>query len=536
MTGCRATALWPDLLFLTGLGGLAFFLGLGWPGLMDPDEGRYAEIAREMLILGDWLMPHLNFVPYLEKPPLVYWLTAAGFRLFGTGEWVARLPAAGSALAGVYLAYGLGRAWWGRREGLWGASVLATSGGFTVLGRLLTLDMTLTLFLNLAVALGYLAYAADRRRLLWWAYTTLALAALTKGPMAPVLAGLIWGGFTLLDRRRSLAFWLHPGGLLLFGGLTAPWFLLVSLQYPEFPRFFWGEHHLARFTAGAIHPEPFYYYLPVLAAFLFPWTWLLPWSLARVKPWAEPEGRFLLLWAGMVLVFFTLSRGKLAPYILPALLPLALILGRALAAGWPASGLRLWLWVWFGVGLVLLMVYLRLPPGWAAQLAKSPGLGSFLAFPLLIFLITPAAALAWRRLLPLALGALALTLTVPWGLTLASHYRSPREAGRVVAARWQPGAALVGVRLYSQGLSFYAGQPLHLLNFATELDFGQRLAPASGLFFQTWDELLDFARSRPRVFFLVRQKGYPSLRERLPGRWEEVARYKDCLLAAYAGK
>lgn len=530
------TGPWLDLLFLTGLGALAFFLGLGWPGLMDPDEGRYAEIAREMPVLGDWLVPRLNFVPYLEKPPLVYWLTAAGFHLFGIGEWAARLPAALSALGGVYLAYGLGRAEWGRRAGLWGALVLATSTGFAVMGRLLTLDMTLALFLNLAVALGYLAYSLARRHLLWWAYAALALAALTKGPVAPVLAGLIWGGFTFLDRRRPLTFWLHPGGLVLFAALTAPWFLLISLEYPGFARFFFWDHHVGRFVTAPIHGQPVYYYLPVLAAFLLPWTWLLPWSLARVRPWADPWGRFLLVWVGVVLVFFSLSRGKLAPYIVPALLPLSLIMGWALAEGWQGRGLRASLWVWLAAGLLLAAIYLRLPPGWSAELAKLPGLTSFLVAPILIFLLTPAVALAWRRLPPLGLGALALTLTLPWAMTLVGHYRSPREAGLAVAARWQPGAALVGVRLYSQGLTFYAGQPMHLLDFDTELDFGQSLAPESGLFFPDWNEMLAFARSRPQVFFLVREKGFPRLKERLPGHWEVVARHKDCLLAAFTGK
>ncbi len=140
------------LVTLVGLG--LFFPGLGRPGLMDPDEGRYAEIAREMLLLRDWLIPHLNLVPYLEKPPLVYWLTSMSLGAFGLGEWAARLPSALAALAGLYLAFWLGRALWGERQGLWGAVVLATCGGYIVLARLLTLDMVFTLFLNLGIAPG----------------------------------------------------------------------------------------------------------------------------------------------------------------------------------------------------------------------------------------------------------------------------------------------------------------------------------------------------------------------------------------------
>ena len=179
------------LVTLVGLG--LFFPGLGVPGLMDPDEGRYAEIAREMLLLRDWLIPHLNLVPYLEKPPLVYWLTSMSLGAFGLGEWAARLPSALAALAGLYLAFWLGRALWGERQGLWGAVVLATSGGYVVLARLLTLDMVFTLFLNLGIALGYLALSRERPRLWPYAYLALALAVMVKGPVALVLAGLIWG-------------------------------------------------------------------------------------------------------------------------------------------------------------------------------------------------------------------------------------------------------------------------------------------------------------------------------------------------------
>ena len=171
------------------MGLVLFFYRLGAPGLMDPDEGRYAEIAREMLVLKDWLIPHLNLLPYLEKPPLVYWLTALGFKVFGYTEAAARLPSAVAALGGVFLAYGLGRAMWGPGPGVLGALVLASTAGYVALGRILTLDMTFALYLNLGIGLGYLALSRGQARLWLWAYLALALAVLTKGPVALVLAG-----------------------------------------------------------------------------------------------------------------------------------------------------------------------------------------------------------------------------------------------------------------------------------------------------------------------------------------------------------
>jgi 4-amino-4-deoxy-L-arabinose transferase-like glycosyltransferase len=516
---------------------------LGSAGLMDPDEGRYAEIAREMLVLKDWLAPHLNFLPYLEKPPLVYWLTALSFQVFGFSEWAARLPAAMSALGGVFLAYFLGRAFWGARAGFWSALILATSGGFVVLGRLIILDMPLTFFLNLGVGLGYLAAVRERRSLLVWAYLALAGAMLIKGPVALVLAGLIWGIWTLLERRRSLRFWLHPGGLALMAVVMLPWFILISLRFPEFPKFFLWEHHVGRYVAGTIHGKPFYYYGPVLLGLMMPWSWLLPWALGRLKPAASPERPFLLIWAGVILLFFSISGGKLAPYILPALLPLALLMGEALTGLSPdqsilsaSPGLTASLAVWGVAATALAVLYFWPPAFLAAKLTKMALLRPFVPVGLVILAITPGAALVWRRPAPLLLGALLLSALLPGGMERLSATRSPKELGLTVRSLWQPGAALVGVRLYSQGLSFYARQPLHLLEFDTELDFGRELRPDSGLYFSTPEDMAAFAVSKPLVFFFLKKKAFPRLQEWLPGKYHFLASWKDCLLTAYTGE
>lgn len=511
-----------------------FFWRLGAAGLMDPDEGRYAEIAREMLVLGDWLLPHLNFVPYLEKPPLVVWLIGASYLLFGFTEFAARLPVAFSALGGVLLAYALGRRWWGEKAGFWGALVLATAGGYMVLGRLLTLDMTLALFLNAAVALGYLAYEEDRRRLLLPAYLALALAVLTKGPVALVLAVLILGAVSLWERRRPWTFWLFPGGLLLFGVIAFPWFIWVSLTVPEFPRYFFWDHHVGRFATAPIHPEPYYYYLPVLLAALLPWTPLLPGAAAALRPWTEPRGRFLLLWAGIIFGFYSLSRGKLAPYILPALLPLALLTGRGLARGWQGA-LGAGVIAWLGIGLAAAGLYLWMPAPWAREVAKTAGLQDALPWPIGLAIVSSALVLLLRRLWPLGLGAVAMALQAAFFLGLVSTYRSP-QAAALAATHHPPHTPVVGARFYSQALSFYLQRPLHLFQVRGELEFGLSLRPESGLELRTWEEVMHLVRTRPQVLFLVRQRDVADLKKRLAGPWQELGRFKDCLLLAYTAK
>ncbi|MGA9753643.1 MAG: glycosyltransferase family 39 protein [Desulfobaccales bacterium] len=556
---------WPFLLglFLAGL--VLFFYRLGAPGLMDPDEGRYAEIAREFFVRRDWLIPHLNLLPYLEKPPLVYWLTALSFKVLGETELAARLPSALSALAGLFLAYGLGRAMWGPLAGVLGALVLATAAGYVALGRILTLDMTFALFLNLGIGLGYLALSRERVRLWPWAYGALALAVLTKGPVALVLAGLTWGLGALfmkqgvqekagergsifsrlrsLWRRRPWQALIQPRswGLLLL--ITLPWFVYVQWRYPEFFRFFILEQHLGRFLTPAIHPEPLLFYVPVLLGLLLPWTWLLPWALGVKSRWRDRDWQFLAIWAGVIVVFFSLSRGKLVPYILPALLPLALLVGHSLGllagAGrlsFNSRTLKASLVVWAVTGVALVALSLRPPAPLVQALAKGNLVRPYLLTLALIWALTPLAALVWRHLGALLLGALLLAALMPLGIDQVSRGRSFKDMGLALKSGWQPGAALVGMQLYSQGLSFYSGHIFHLLGCRTELDFGERLAPEQGLCLADKAALPAFTGARPLTYFFLKADDLTWLKEGLPGKFHRLAAHKDCILVTYEGK
>jgi 4-amino-4-deoxy-L-arabinose transferase-like glycosyltransferase len=524
------------LITLAGL--VLFFFRLGVPGLMDPDEGRYAEIAREMLLLKDWLIPHLNLVPYLEKPPLVYWLTSISFSAFGLTEWAARLPAALSALAGLYLAFGLGRILWGERQGFWGAMVLATCGGYVILARLLTLDMVFTFFLNLSIALGYLALSRERPNLWLWAYLALALAVLVKGPVALVLVGLIWGAMAFLKGRQAVYALIRPVSWILLAAVVLPWFIYVAWRIPEFPSFFLLEQHVTRFLSGvSFHAEPWWYFGPVLLGLLLPWTGLMPWALARRTSMDAGDRLFLMIWAGVILAFFSVSRGKLATYILPALLPLALLLGEGLAGlqsrdrglqGAPGCAVSLILWGVIGWLLVALYFW---PPGILAPLLHQAAfLKPYLLLCLVLLALIPTLTLVVRRLEVLLVGALLFGALLPLGMERLALQRSPKAMGLTLREHWQPGAELVGVYLYSQGLSFYSREIFHILEFRTELDFGNRLMPASGLFLKDREAVQTFTATKPLVFFYLKPKNLSWLKEGLPREYDILAQQNDCLL------
>src|SRR3974390_791120 len=186
----------------------------------------------------------------------------------------------------------------GSRGGCGGAMVLATCGGYMVLARLLTLDMVFTLFLNLGIALGYLALNRERPYLWPLAYLALALAVLVKGPVALVLAGLIWGLAALLKGRQAVYALICPKSWALLAVVVLPWFVLVAWRFPEFPRFFLWEHHVERYVNGmAYHAEPWWYFGPVLLGLLPPWTGLVPWALSRRAATDLGHRLFLMIWA-----------------------------------------------------------------------------------------------------------------------------------------------------------------------------------------------------------------------------------------------
>jgi 4-amino-4-deoxy-L-arabinose transferase-like glycosyltransferase len=310
-----------------------FLYGAGAMPLTDPDEGRYAEIAREMAGGGGWVVPTLFATPYLEKPPLLYWATAAAFRIFGAGEQAARAVPALAATCGVFAAGVFAAAYLTPLAGHFAAIVLGLSALYVVIARTMITDMLFAVLLA-ATLFSFFAFR-DRptvvRALGFW--LLLAAATLSKGPAAIFLCGSIlvvdaaigrsWR--TLFDRRLlALSF--------VYFAVALPWFVLVQLRYPSFFSFYVWKEHLGR-AAGSEHAEPFYWFVPWLAAGLMPWTPLAIaaaprwWATLRDRSSEARVGRFLLVWAITVFVVFSLMRGKLATYILPMFPPLAVLLG-----------------------------------------------------------------------------------------------------------------------------------------------------------------------------------------------------------------
>jgi len=338
------------------------FSNLGSVALFEPDEGRNAEIAREILLLKDWVTPHYDFIPRLDKPIFFFDLVALSYKLFGISEWSARLPSALAALACLSLTYGFARSVFGRWPALWSALILLTSIEFFALSRVVILDMLLTCFLTAALYcffLGQRGVGGGQRKIKFLLmYAAMGAATLTKGPIGFLLPAAVIFLYLLIAKRWMLLRHMEiPYGVLLFILIAASWYMLAELRNPGYLRHFLWEENVARFATQQFkRGGPWYYFLLVLTAGFFPWSALLPTALA--ESWKRSLKRqylFLILWIVVPLVFFSLSSSKLPHYILPIYPALAIILGTAVANLLTESSAKANRVLWFPAGAFFLL-------------------------------------------------------------------------------------------------------------------------------------------------------------------------------------
>lgn len=470
---------------------LAWFGALGQRKLVKADEGRYAEIPREMLASGDWVTPRLNGFRYFEKPPLQYWATAAAYAAFGVHEWSARLWSALTGFATLWLVFYAGRRLHGERAAFCAAAALAGSVMFAAMSQVAALDMGLTAFLSLAVlgfALAQHDGATPRERRAWMlaAWAGMALAVLSKGLIGVVLPAGALALYLAWERDAGPLRRMHwAAGLALLLALAAPWFVAVSAANPEFARFFFVHEHLERFlTQQHDHVGPWWYFVPALVAGVLPWLLSpAPAILAGARRLAGAQfqpGRFLVAWCVTVFVFFSASGSKLPNYILPLFPALALLLGAQLArAGREFHVAQCALAALLGLAAVLAALLAPEVPApyrpWlvaagAALLALALG-ATWLARS-----ARPLAAVA-----ALAAGGLAATQLVLLGHDSLAGTYSAYDAVQRARPGLPAGAPFYAVDRYDHTLPFYLGRTVVMVRHTGELALAVTWDPANYL-------------------------------------------------------
>ena len=513
-----------------------WFSNIEYRHLIEPDEGRYAEIPREMAASGDWVTPRLNGLKYFEKPPLQYWATAIAYTLFGEHHWTSRLWTALTGFTGLLLVWFAGARLFGRKAGRYAALLLGSSLLYALMGHFNTLDMGVTFFMSLGIISLLLAQHQDtdvraRRNWMWLAWAALALAILSKGLMGLVLPGAALVIYSLL--QRDFAIWkrMHWGsGLLLLLLITAPWFYLVIKANPEFFQKFFIYEHYTRFTTKEHgRYQPWYYFIHILLLGFLPWTIVMLDTL--VRSWKNSSGaiktfnpqRFLLAWVVFIYVFFSMSGSKLPSYLLPIFPALALLMGKQLAE---MSERRLF---WLVVpALPFAILGLTLAP-FTDKLGNTPlkvqlygDYAVWLMAAALVFLLGVTAALFLLRrsckpaaVLMLALGSLLAAQIGSSGYNTIAVQRSAYLLAGKLRPHVKESMPIYSVGNYEQTLTFYLKRTFILVQYQDEMAFGimqepQRWIPDLTSFAKVWEAQPEaMAIMQPPMFPQLQQLGLP---------------------------
>ncbi len=519
MTSKETLPLW---LLLAAL--LVPALGLTSP-LLEVDDARYAEVPREMAASGDWVLPTLDATPYVEKPPLWYWIDAASQKVLGSSEASARLPMLVLALLGAAGAWWLGGWLYDERVGRIAAAATGTSALWIFLVHNLTLDMPLSVCFIWTTA--FILRTLMKPQDAFWAapaaWACAALAFLDKGLIAVVFpVAWVLGLAVMFPKMRRGALALATSwGMPLAAAITAPWFFAMQRRRPDFLHVFFIEQHFQRFLTQKYHRNaPAWFYLAVLPGGLLPWT--APalsglWRAVRRPLGPDARGPALAAWSLGVTAFFSISHSKLATYVLPVFPHMAILAAAELERGLPRAAAR----AQAALGSVLLCaagvlaaVAIFSPTARAAALAfmSAPRAGLLAALAVGLLAAMGAAMLLAPRLsrpaAALCAGAALAGVCLFGGLRLAAPLVSAREVGLAVRAQIRPGDELWTYDTYLHGLPFYCGRRVdRIVQFLGEFHYAKR-DPAYAPMFRDDSALSELPRAGGRTFVAMKSRSF----------------------------
>jgi len=564
-----------DLISLTLFLSLLFGAFLGTRPLMVPDEGRYAEIPREMVESGDYLTPHLNYLKYFEKPVLFYWMEVASIKLFGLNEWALRAVVSIMSLLGCLMVYIAGLRLYDRRTGILGCLMLATSMLYFSMSRFVITDMPFTAWMTISLLLFILGTqetsASKKSYYFWGMYACAALALLTKGLIGAVFPGMIIFIWLCITREwKQLKTYCLPTGILLFVLIAAPWHILMQLKNPEFFRFYFIDQHFLRYlTDYAGRQQAVWFFPAITLGGFFPWMCFLlaflatcckkenivgwircvfhrnppnsnPFSQAEIStthhiihqleagglrqktpnsPYKTTQTQattFLILWAVVLFIFFSLSKSQLLAYALPIMPPLALLMARYFSLHWQDKSNR----VFSGGFLLVALLGLLISAAGIIALQIKPIQSSALAYSGLAVLLIGTLASSifyWRRGIQAGLTILILTAGTFFiiGDVTYPHIdtRSLKPLVTVLKAQLKPDTEVATYHEYYQDLPAYLGRRITVVEYKGELAFGTEHQDTSAwmldedIFWQRWHK-------KRRMFMIVSKEDYAALQKR----------------------
>ena len=539
----QSSALNPaSILILALIYALLWFGTLNYRHLIPSDEGRYAEIAREMLVTGDWVTPRYNGYKYFEKPPLQIWATATAFNLFGIGDWQARLWTALTGFLTIAFIGFTGARIYSARAGWLAAIALASSPVWVIGGHINSLDMGLSAFLVAALCSLLLAQtsrdSSDIRKWMWACWAFMALATLSKGVIGVAIPGMVFIAYSVTAWDWKIWKRLHIiSGTALFLAITAPWFVLVAQRNPEFLEFFFIHEHLQRFTQTAhSRTGPIYYFIPLLLLGFLPWIAQTPGALAQA--WRERNREFssgwlLACWFAVIMGFFSVSQSKLPGYIIPVFPALAMLVGHRLdrnlgfsnSLGLPWKLQALFFAILGGVGFFFLSeVGKQARPDEIESYAQYTywiiaALTALIPFSLLAFIQSKRNGLS--SITSFASGFFLCAIIAGTGHETLGRAVSGIDLVEKVKAGIPEKANFYSVRILDHTVPFYLGRTMIMVESPDELEFGVKQEPE--LWLSTFDAFIEHWKEDQTAYALMVPEQYIEL-QKLNVPMQEVGR------------
>lgn len=533
----QSSALNPGkILLLVLLYGLLWFGTLNYRHLIPSDEGRYAEMAREMLVTGDWITPRYNGYKYFEKPPLQIWATAAAFQAFGIGDWQARLWTALTGFLTILCIGFTGARIYNARAGWLGALVLASSPMWVIAGHFNSLDMGLSAFLVAALCSLLFAQSSENKTLsrnwMWACWACMALATLSKGVIGIAIPAMVFVVYSISAWDWKIWKRLYLiSGIALYLAITAPWFALVAKRNPEFLEFFFIHEHLQRFTQDDhSRTGPIYYFIPLLLIGFLPWIAQIPSSIAQA--WRERRAYFspswlLVCWFLVILGFFSISHSKLPGYIIPIFPALAMLVGNcldrnlglinSLSKSWQLQTLGFAMLGFAGFFFLSAIGQQARPDEVEAYTQYThwviAALIALIGFSLFAFVQSKRNGLA--SITSFASGFFLCAIIAGTGHEVLGRAVSGIDLANQVKASIPKNANIYSVRILDHTVPFYLGRTMVMVEFPDELEFGVNQEPDLWLpsldaFKVRWNEDQSaYALMVPEQYLELQQTGLP---------------------------
>ena len=566
---------WASDLALLGFGILLFFsIGLGAHHYLIPSEARYIEIPRQILATGDWLTPHINGVPYFEKPPLFYWMQATAMALFGADEWAGRIVTALLSTLTCLITYATGRMLYGRGTGLLAAGVLATSLMGYGLAHVAMLDVPVTLFITACLACFLAAQkppsltlprkrergclvpsprqggGLGRGHFYLLMYAASALAMLSKGLIGIVIPGMVIGMWIALTKQwRILREAQLFVGLILFLLIAAPWHILMAQHHSDFLSFYFIHEHFTRYlTDEHKRTAPWWFFIAITPVGLLPWTCVTPHLLRGLPKWREMpqqvrhDNLLLALWILLPLIFFSTSHSKLISYIFPIFPPLAILIGRTLDELWseelPAKHLRvsaIFLILVLGAALLASQLLPALPGKAGHKLAALTALSLPMLLPIALSLLWLTYTLIAKcsnkaHIIALALVGACLGFTANYAIAPLDT-ATTKPLAIALKDRLKTDDMVVAYDTYWQDLPVYLNRTISVVNWTGELGFGVTHYPET----QAWMISADTfwqrcATAKASVYVFIGEDGFKTLPAHEDCKLHITAQYGKTLL------